>query len=96
MKNNKCQICKEYFDDSEAYEYRGFIFCEKHFDEGIKKVDYKREQVMETVDKSIKSQVGGEWMNGGYKTMKTDVGGNPISKNIKEPLVLKDYENGIL
>lgn len=96
MKLNKCQICGEYFDDSETYEYRWFMSCEKHFDELCEKVDYKRKEVIESTEHSVKSQSGGEWMNGGYKTMKTDKGGNPIPTKIKEPQILKDFENGIL
>ncbi len=92
---NKCQMCKKMFDDSETYEYRGFMFCEEHFDEGIKRVDEKRSFVMETTEKSIRSQADGEWNNGGYKTMKTDAGGRPITK-AKEPEVLKEYERGEL
>ena len=92
---NKCAICGDYFDDSETYEYRGFIFCEEHFDEGIERVDEKRSFVMETTEKSVRSQADGEWANGVYKTMKTDAGGRPITK-VSEPQVLKDYENGKL
>jgi len=50
---NTCQICKKQFDDSETYEYRGFLFCEEHFDEGIKRVDEKRSFVMEVTEKSV-------------------------------------------
>lgn len=92
---NKCQLCKKFFDDSETYEYRGFMFCEKHFDDGIKRVDEKRSFVMETTEKSIRSQADGEWNNGGYKTMETDNGGRPITK-VKEPEILKEYEMGEL
>lgn len=101
-----CQHCKQPIDTpdfgdgtldySDIYEYRGFDFHEKCFDDGIKKVDYKREEVCVTTEASIKSQSGGEWMNGGYKTMKTDMSGNPIPTKVKEPQILKDYENGIL
>ena len=96
MKNNKCQVCKEYFNDSQTYEYRGFLFCEEHFDEGIKKVNYKRVEVVETTEKVLKSQAGGEWQNGGYKTMKTDIARNPIPSKVKEPLILQDNEKGEL
>ena len=92
---NNCATCKAKIPDSEAYEYRGFIFCTDCFDEGVKKVDYKRAEVHKAVEASTKSQVNGEWMNGGYKTMKVDKGGKPITK-IKEPQILKDYENGVL
>jgi len=97
MKKEICQLCKEeLIDDSDTYDYRGFAFHEKCFDEGIKKVDFRRQEVMEETEHSIKSQAGGEWNNGGYKTMKTDqLTGNPITK-VKEPQRLKDYENGIL
>ena len=92
---NKCQLCKELFDDSETYEYRGFLFCEKHFNEGIKRVNEKRSFVIEATEKSIRSQADGEWAHGGYKTMRTDAGGRPITK-VKEPLVLQEYERGEL
>ena len=95
MSKNKCQLCKELFDDDETYEYRGFMFCEEHFDDGIKRVDEKRSFVMETTEKSIRSQADGEWNNGGYKTMKTGADGRPITK-VKEPEVLKEYEDGKL
>lgn len=44
---DECQVCKEEFPTSKMYEYRGFLFCEKHFSEGEKKVDYKRQQIQE-------------------------------------------------
>lgn len=90
---DKCAICDEELSSSELYEYRGVYACSEHFDELCEKRDYQRQQVMETTEHSIKSQQGGEWHNGGYKTMKTDKGGNPITK-IKEPLSLKEYEDG--
>lgn len=92
---NKCQLCKSMFDDSDTYEYRGFLFCAEHFDEGIKRVDEKRSFVMKTTESSVRSQADGEWHNGGYKTMKTDAGGRPITK-AKEPQVLQEYERGEL
>lgn len=97
MSQNKCQICKNFFDDSDTYEYRGFTFCEEHFHEGIEKVDYKRREVMEVVDGSTKSQRVGEFRNNSHKydihTVASD--GLPIGK-VKEPQILKDYEDGIL
>ena len=105
MKTEICQLCKEEikcpdfgdgtFDYSDIYEYRGFTFHEKCFDEGVKKVDNKRQEVMEVTEHSIRSQADGEWQNGGYKTMKTDAGGRPITK-VKEPMILQNYEQGKL
>lgn len=91
-----CQLCKESLvDDSDTYEYRGFVFHEKCFDEGIEKVDAKRSEISQVVDHSIRSQADGEWQSGGYKTMKVSTDGRPITK-VKEPQILKDYEKGIL
>ena len=89
----ECRKCKKQLEDSEAYEYRGAISCEKHFDEVIKDRDFERQEVIKTTEASVKSQIGGQWFNGGYKTMKTDPhSGKPIGK-VKEPLTLQDYEN---
>lgn len=93
---NKCQICREFFDDSETYEYRRFKSCDEHFDELCERVDYKRKEVMEQTESAVKSQSSGEWHNGGYKNMKVDSGGRPIPSKIKSPKILEDYENGIL
>lgn len=95
MGKNKCAICGDYFDDSETYEYRGVMSCEEHFDELQDRRNFKRQQIIESQDKKIRSQADGEWANGGYKTMKTDAGGRPITK-IREPLDVKDYEDGKL
>lgn len=101
-----CQLCKEtmipvdfgdgVLDYSDFYDYRGFTFHEKCFEEGVERVDYKRKEVGEVVRSSIESQAGGEWMNGGYKYMKTDKSGRPIPSKVKEPLILQDYEKGKL
>lgn len=92
-----CQLCKdEVLDCSDVYNYRGFPFHEKCFDEGVKKVDEKRQEVMKENEYSLLSQSAGEWMNGGYRTMKTDITGKPIIKNPKQSQRLTDYENGIL
>lgn len=91
-----CQVCKEKFPLDECYEYRGFIACQKHFDELQERVDSKRNEVMKVADSSVRSQADGEWSNGGYKNMKVDVSGRPIPTKVKEPQILSDYENGIL
>lgn len=94
---NTCQICKKQFDDSETYEYRGFLFCEEHFDEGIAKVDGKREMVMETIEKSVKSQRSGEFVNNRTKYNLGNVAedGLPIMK-VKEPMIEEEYRQGKL
>lgn len=94
---NKCQICSKYFEDSDTYEYRGFMSCEPHFDELQSKVDYKRGQVMETIEHATNSQRKGEFANNSSKYNINNVAsdGLPIMK-IKEPQIEQDYRNGIL
>lgn len=102
-----CQLCKKeikptVYEDGvvsydDEYEYRGFVFHEACFDEGIKRVDEKRSSVMEVINKSTESQRKGEFVHNSSKYNLQNVAedGLPIIK-IKEPKVLKDYENGIL
>lgn len=92
----ECSICEKILNQSDAYDYRGFIFCQPHLEEGRGKVEHKRKEVMEVAEHSVRSQASGEWQNGGYKTMKCDNGGRPIPSEIKEPMALQDYENGKL
>lgn len=99
---DKCAICGARYsnfdpdEEHQIFEYRGFLACSKCHDELIKKVDDKRQQVQEVVEHSTRSQLDGQWDNGGYKTMKTDPHtGRPMGK-VKEPQILKDYENGVL
>jgi len=40
--HEECSVCYKILNRSDSYEYRGFIFCEKHFDEGQEKVETKR------------------------------------------------------
>lgn len=90
---NTCQICKKLFSDSDTYEYRGFMFCESHFEDGIKRVDEKRSFVMEVTEASVRSQRNGAFANGHTGKLASD--GLPIIK-VKEPLILQEYEKGIL
>lgn len=96
-KVNTCQICKNKFSDSETYEYRWFMFCKEHFDEWQEKVDYKRKEVMETVEATTKSQRAWEFINNHKKYNIWNVASDwlPVIK-IKEPQILQDYENWIL
>lgn len=46
-KKEQCCICKEYFELSELYEYRGYIACEKDFDEAQKQAERVRAETIE-------------------------------------------------
>jgi len=97
MTQNKCQVCHGLFDDSDTYEYRGFLSCSEHFDELQARVNNKRAEVMEVTEHSVKSQRTGEFVNNRnkYHLGNVAVDGLPIIKP-KEPQILKDYESGIL
>lgn len=76
-----CQKCKQEFDLGELYEYRGFEFCEEHFDEGCKRVDEKRQEVMEVTAHSIKSQRNGEFANNRSKYHLGNVAPDRVASN---------------
>lgn len=102
-----CQLCKKeikptiyedgVIDYEDEYEYRGFIFHEACFDEGVKRVDQKRQEVMEETNHSVQSQRKGEFVHnrGKYHTGNVASDGLPIIKP-KESQKLKDYEKGVL
>lgn len=93
----RCSTCRRELEPSDAYEYRGFIFCEPHFDEGTGKVDKKRTEVIAVTEASVASQRNGEFANnrGKYHLGNVASDGLPIIRP-KEPQVLKDYERGRL
>lgn len=94
---NICQICKCQFEDSDTYEYRGFLSCEKDFATLQRRVDEKRVFVMEVTEYSTKSQRTGEFVNNHDKYHLGNVmpDGLPRMK-VTEPLTLQEYEKGIL
>ena len=92
-----CSLCgKTYsnYDPDEKhwmYEYRGALGCHSCIEEVQAKRDHERSEVMQETEHAVRSQADGEWHNGGYKYMKTDKSGRPITK-VKEPLRLQQYE----
>ena len=46
MSEYKCCRCKAGLDGYSAYEYRGFVSCEEHFNEVIALVDAKRSDLI--------------------------------------------------
>ncbi|MET6758978.1 hypothetical protein [Pseudoalteromonas sp. NCIMB_1079] len=47
MSNYTCRKCKAKLRANEAYEYRGAISCEEHFDEVIEMRDFERNQIIQ-------------------------------------------------
>lgn len=46
MEVYKCSKCGIELNGSEAYEYRGAISCDKHFDEVIEARDFQRQEII--------------------------------------------------
>ncbi len=53
-----CSICKEEFEDSDIYEYRGAYACSEHFEEAQGKRNFERAEVMEELDHKTKFSKG--------------------------------------
>lgn len=54
----KCSICKEEFDESDIYEYRGAYACEPHFEEAQGKRNWERQEIMEEENHKMKPLKG--------------------------------------
>lgn len=91
MEEDICGVCRNSFPFEELYEYRGFVFCEPHFDEGQDRVNRKRAEVILVTEHSIASQRAGEFANNRrkYHTGNVASDGLPIITP-KEPQILKD------
>lgn len=98
-----CALCKATYSNFDLdeehgmYEYRGVLGCSKCIDKVREKRDYQRQQVMEITEKSVDSQRRGEFVNnrGKYHLGNVMADGLPRIK-AKEPLALKNYEEGKL
>lgn len=96
---DKCALCGVSYsnfdpdEEHQIFEYRGVLGCSKCIDEVREKRDYQRKQVMEVTNASVKSQRNGEFINNSKARIASD--GLPIVK-VKEPQILKDYEEGKL
>lgn len=42
-----CRICKKELEESEAYEYRGAVACEQHFEQAQNDRNWERAEVIE-------------------------------------------------
>lgn len=93
MKEYTCSKCHKELDSSEAYEYRGAVSCEEHFDEVCESRDFQRQEII--AEESGKTD----------KFKGLDLGDNVIGKANREILKgsieiaskesgrLKEYEN---
>ena len=53
-----CSHCKKPLEPNEAYEYRGAISCDEHFDLVVKNRTNERHQIMEEEDAKLKPLKG--------------------------------------
>jgi len=94
---DKCAICRQMFDLSELYEYRGVIACEKHFDELQEKRNYQRAEIIEDNEHRTAPFKG---IDTASNTTLGKANKELLSKQIdiakKEPARLKNYEDGKL
>lgn len=70
----QCRICKKELDASEAYEYRGAISCEEHFEEAEEQRNFERAEVIEENEHKTAPVKG------------LSLGNNPIGKINREIL----------
>lgn len=54
----KCRICKKELSERDAYEYRGVISCEEHFDQVVELRDYERAQIIKEESQKTESLRG--------------------------------------
>ena len=55
---SKCCVCKNDFDDSEMYEYRGILACSKDFKKATERRDFERAEVIAENNHQTKPFVG--------------------------------------
>lgn len=95
MEEYICSKCKKELSSSEAYEYRGAVSCDEHFDEVCELRDFQRQEII--IEESSKTD----------KFKGLDLGDNVIGSANREILKgsievaskesgrLKNYENRI-
>ena len=97
MSEYKCCRCKAELDGYSAYEYRGFVACETHFDEAIKLVDAKRADLIEREASRLKPITGLDiHPDSPVGQMNRRILGSVIEAVAKEHPIEAEYRKGIL
>lgn len=94
----ECCICKNRFDGSDTYEYRGFFSCSEDHEKMIVAVDGKRTELIENASKRTKAFKGLDLSDStigkaNKNLLKTHI--ELAEKEGKSKLRI-DYENGVL
>lgn len=97
MSEYKCCRCKAEIDGNSAYEYRGFVACEAHFDEVIKLVDAKRADLIEREASRLKPLAGLDiHPDSPIGKINRQILGGVIEVVAKEHPIEAEYRKGIL
>lgn len=97
MSEYKCCRCKSVLDGYSAYEYRGFVACETHFDEVIKLVDAKRADLIEREASRLKPIAGLDiHSDSPVGVVNQRILGGVIEAVSKEHPIEAEYRKGIL
>jgi recombinational DNA repair protein (RecF pathway) len=90
---NTCYVCKKLVPDSLAYEYRGAICCEECFDEGTKKRDFERQEIMTEEQHKLKPLEGLSFGDSVIGRANREIMKPQIEIARKESGRIKSYEN---
>ena len=88
----KCEICKKELDESEAYEYRGAIGCDEHFDEVCELRDFKRQEIINEEHNKTKHFAGLDLSDSVIGKANRNLLQKRIEIASKESARLKEYE----
>lgn len=92
MEKLKCSICKEYFDDSDLYEYRGAIACSEHFDQLQERRDGERQQIIDEENHKTERFRGLNLSDDAIGKANREILKTDIEIASKESKRIKDYE----
>lgn len=97
MSKYKCCRCKAELDGYSAYEYRGFVACEEHFDEVIKLADDKRADLIYREQSRLAPLKGMDIQpNSPIGQVNRKILGGVIEASSKESFIEAEYRKGIL
>lgn len=94
MSNYTCRKCKAKLRANEAYEYRGAISCEEHFDEVIEMRDFERNQIIQEEHSKTKVFKGLDLTDSVIGKANQALLKPRIEVASKESKRLKNYERG--
>ncbi|WP_217874322.1 hypothetical protein [Pseudoalteromonas shioyasakiensis] len=89
-----CSKCKKQLESHEAYEYRGAVACEDHFDEVIEMRDFERNEIIQQEHNKTKVFKGLDLTDSAIGNANKKLLKPNIEIASKESQRLKNYERG--